>query len=61
MAPYHGRLRSAYSCICADGSKGERRLAPMVQATTAREPHVRHQNIPEHRRDHEEYFSRLSV
>ena len=35
MAPYHGRLRSAYSCICADGSKGERRLAPMVQATTA--------------------------
>ena len=37
----------APSCICADGSKGERRLAPMVQAMTAREPHVRHQNIPE--------------
>ena len=53
MAPYHGRLRSAYSCICADGSKGERRLAPMVQATTAREPHVRHENITERRRDHE--------
>ena len=53
MAPYHGRLWSAYTCICADGSKGERRLAPMVQATTAREPHVRHQNITERLRDHE--------
>ena len=52
MAPYHGRLRGAQTCICADGSKGERRLAPMVQAT-AREPHVRHQNITERRRDHQ--------